>query len=85
MRKLESIYADIQRVRKNGPREPLRTLTELGEKLGMPANKLGRMMALPGAPQPAINNRTKAVTNRVKWYVPSEVKRWVKSLETDQA
>lgn len=79
-----SIAQEMHRVRQQGRREPLGTTSEIAEKLGIPVNRLARYLNRPGAPQPVIDNRSRGVRQRVRWYKPSEVKRWVMELEGSQ-
>ena len=87
MRKFDvSIYADIQRVKKEGPRKPLRTITEIAEILGISVQMLSKKMAQScNAPKPAVSNRNKAVSRRYDWYDPGEVVRWWRQREKDAA
>jgi hypothetical protein len=59
-------------------RPPLRTIAELAEEFGVPTHVLGRVLKLPGAPAPVINNRSKAVLNRTTWFNPAQVRQFWK-------
>lgn len=72
-------WREIVRVRREGPREPLRTVKELAEIHGLPWQTLGKMLCEPGAPEVALNNRGRNVASRSKWYRPSEIARWLKN------
>lgn len=85
MKFLKSVYQEIRRVQRHGRREPLGTTSEIAEKLGIPVNRLGRYLNRPGAPQPVIDNRNRGTRQRVRWYKPSEVKRWVMEQEGGHA
>jgi hypothetical protein len=79
MRKLEPIqWQEIWRVRRDGPREPLRTVKELAEIHGMHWQTLGKMLQEAGAPEIAINNTRQNVAHKAKWYRPSQVAQWLK-------
>lgn len=86
----EGVYQAIGRIRKDGPREPLRTVTELAEEFGISKQALGMALAKPGAPSPVLDYRRKNVVLRAKWFRPSEVRAWWKerqnsSLQDEQS
>jgi len=79
-----SIYAEFARVKREGRRKPLRTMTEIAEILGVHLNTLSKAMAHDDrAPKPVINNRHRSVASPCKWYEPGEVVRWWRQREKD--
>ncbi len=75
----EGVYQAYWRNRKTGPREPLRTVAELAEELGLSKQSLGHKLAQPGAPLPVIDGKKASYSARSKWYRPSEVRAWWKA------
>jgi hypothetical protein len=81
----QSIYQEIWRVRRNGANEPLRTVTELSEILGITPQKLGKLLAKSDAPRCVINHKANNAVSRSKWYRPTEVMKWWREQEKSAA
>ena len=71
----------LRPMKSNGPRPPLKTVTEIAELLGINNTQLVWALKREGAPQPRmINNQVGnfvAGPGRV-WYEPKEVIKWYK-------
>lgn len=75
--KAEIHHRVLLRHGKTKPREPLRTVKELAEMLGMPMQTMGRLLAEPGAPRCEIDNSHGRAVFQARWYAPSKVRAWL--------
>ena len=66
------------KTRAAGRREPLRTVAELAEMHGISEKEFAKMLQAPDAPEPVFDFRRVKVANKTRWYLPSEISRWMK-------
>lgn len=58
--------------RKGVPREPLKTLAELAEEIGVSSKKLGSLIHHRNGPTPVVRHSL----NRIAYYSPSAMRKW---------
>ena len=78
IREGESIGEFMQRIKKQGPRKPLRTLRELADEFDVPYKSLqGALCRSKDAPSPVFaTGGQKSSTPSNTWYDPDEVRKW---------
>ena len=78
IREGENIGQFMQRIKKHGPRKPLRTLKELADEFGISAKSLQAVLARKkGAPKPIFSTGGgSGSTPQNTWYDPDEVRKW---------
>jgi len=80
LKSMESPISAIDRVRKNGPRKPLRSLKELSDEFGVKYAALRRYLGLDeNSPKARYGTGSSANGNRNTWYDPDEMRKWWKA------
>ena len=78
----QSMYQERQRIKREGYREPLRTLSEMADEFGVKAASLRTLIRYHKGPEPALCSRYKGGTTAVSWYLPSEMRKWWKGVQS---
>lgn len=78
----ENIYVEIQRVKQNGPRKPLRTFNEMAEEFGVSSPVLRQALSRDGAPKPEIRHKSNYSETTNSWYEPVAMRKWWKGLKS---
>ena len=74
MKKFTSgIGTEFARVRRDGPRKPSKTLTEMAEEFGVTRNSLSALIGLHDGPKPLFKS---SGTYRNTWYDPTALRAW---------
>ena len=59
--------------RKGVPREPLKTVAEMAEELGVSSKSLGKLLSSRDGPKPCLMHQG---LRKVSYYRPSDVRKW---------
>lgn len=71
---------DILRVKREGPRKPLRSLGELADEFGIDVHVLGKLIKNKNGPEAVLDHRNAKIFKN-KWYRHDEVRKWWRSIQ----
>lgn len=78
MHDLKSLGEETLRIRRMGPRPPMRTLAELAEEFGVDIKRLRHCVTMRNAPAPLVHKSGTAANTR--YYVHADMRKWWKSI-----